>query len=431
MQRAPRNFPPTAQVRMERSTFAEYACARAPAELKCRVRKTTKMHACSGNIRDRPPLNGRCAVAEGDGPNARTAPRRVLIHQWAFTGHRLKYVEILTAYAVAHEMTVTLVLGPGAVESREYLTYLADLSNEVEALTLPDASLRNLIKASRVSSADQTLVPDGDALAVRLGLRGAWRGHGELTLLIMRDPHRGTGVGLVLGLKAKLKAALIDRAARRPEVRVLYLDSALMVATAAGGNRVSDPITVASTDATSTALRTDWGLDADRYWFAVVGAITARKNIPMIADALARVTHPERAGLLVAGLVEPDVRRDLETIAQGERSPGVHMVVVDRLLTDEELDSAISATDCVVVAHSNEGPSGILGKAACLGARVVAAGARNLERDVRVLGSAGCWVPLEVSELSRAFAHAMDSPRPASSIAASTEDFTGQFFEYD
>lgn len=85
----------------------------------------------------------------------------------------------------------------------------------------------------------------------------------------------------------------------------------------------------------------------------------------------------------------------------------------------------------MVVAHSNEGPSGILGKAACLGARVVAAGARNLERDVRVLGSAGCWVPLEVSELSRAFAHAMDSPRPASSIAASTEDFTGQFFEYD
>jgi hypothetical protein len=416
---------------MDRSTFADYGCARAPAEFEDRVPKTTNSHSSSANIRDMPSLSGCSAVAGDDAPKTVTAPRRVLVHQWDFTGHRLKYVQLLTAYAVAHEMKVTLVLGPGTVESREYGTYLADLSNEVEVRALPDSSLRNLIKASRASSADQTFVPDGDALAMRLGLRGAWRGHGELIFLILRDPHRSNGVRPVRSVKTKLKAALINRAARRPGVRVLYLASALTAATATDGNRVSDPITIVSTDASTTALRRAWGLDADRYWFAVVGAITSRKNVLMIAEALARATHPERVGLLVAGLVEPDVRLDLKTITHGERSLGVHMVVVDRLLTDEELDSAISATDCVVVAHSNEGPSGILGKAACLGARVVAAGARNLQQVVRVLGNAGCWVSLEVSELSGAFARAMDSPRPASSMAASTDDFTARFFDDD
>jgi hypothetical protein len=100
------------------------------------------------------------------------------------------------------------------------------------------------------------------------------------------------------------------------------------------------------------------------------------------------------------------------------------VVVVDRMLEDVELDSAIAAVDCVVLAHSNEGPSGIFGKAVMSGTRLIASGASSLRQDAQAVATHATWTPLSADAIARAMGDAAAADRPAAVPDMGTARFT-------
>ena len=103
----------------------------------------------------------------------------------------------------------------------------------------------------------------------------------------------------------------------------------------------------------------------------------------------------------------------LGTLLAPLRAGGITVRLVDRVLTDIELDSAVVAADCLVLAHSNEGPSGLVGKAAAAGTRVLAAGAASLKTAAAALPDTATWCPLTPSTLAQALTTCAGQPRPA------------------
>ncbi|WP_225214525.1 hypothetical protein [Cellulomonas avistercoris] len=159
----------------------------------------------------------------------------------------------------------------------------------------------------------------------------------------------------------------------------------------------------------------------------VVGHITRRKNLDLIARALCLT--PSVTALVVGGKFEPgELERCQESLAQLSDS-GTTVHIVDRSLEDSELAWLIERTAVVVVAHSSEGPSGILGMCAAIGTPVAAAGARSLRGDVRRL-RCGTWSRLDELSLAEGI-QAAERMRPTPALLAGSADFARAMLALD
>jgi hypothetical protein len=118
-----------------------------------------------------------------------------------------------------------------------------------------------------------------------------------------------------------------------------------------------------------------------------------------------------------------NVRNRLPELEQQLTESGIALVVHDRLLNDLELDSLVCAVDCVVLAHSNEGSSGVMGKAAAVGTRIAAAGAQSLKVDCRAAPQIAAWSSLKGPDLHRLLADSSSLESPTPSISSSARDF--------
>lgn len=353
------------------------------------------------------------------GTTSRRLARRVVIVEPNPTGHRLFYVHLLADAADRSGDAVTLVLG-GTPAQEDLRVHLTGLSANVEVLLRPVSSVKEVAAISRSLSASLTVVPDGDGLALELARRGRWSGLGELSLLVMREKAQPSSFALMTAMKSMIRTAAFIRVASMPRVRLRMLKSSSW----RGKSRFNvarDPIRLSTSPESVARFRESHRVREDRYWFAVLGAVSARKNLPLILDALRSIDAP--VGLLVAGRFGDDVL-DEERQRLLQMSREGRAIVIDRLLSDEELDAAVAVADCVVLAHSNEGPSGLLGKAAAIGTRVVASGAQSLRHDLSAHEALGTWVPLEVGELAIAFRQATTQQRPSAVLSADSRSFT-------
>ncbi|MFC7926854.1 glycosyltransferase [Microbacterium laevaniformans] len=131
-------------------------------------------------------------------------------------------------------------------------------------------------------------------------------------------------------------------------------------------------------------------------WAAVVGSITPRKNLHLVAKAIEKA---EDVGLIVAGRISDDAEKLARDSLNSLKASG-RLIEMNRELSDSQLDSIIAEADCVVVAHSNEGPSGIVAKAAFCGTPLVLSGAKSLRRDASALGTSAVWCPLTEDSLA-------------------------------
>jgi hypothetical protein len=205
-----------------------------------------------------------------------------------------------------------------------------------------------------------------------------------------------------------VKKLLITCAARRPGVHVLHL-AGMRAGADAGLSVVHDPPRWIRPHGVPDEL-SELQVDGRRTWFLVAGLINERKNIPVIARALSGELAVS-SGLVIAGRITTsaltEANRDLD---EYERRGG-RLVVINRFLDEQELDYLVDVVDCVVCAHSNEGPSGILLKAVAAGQRSVVAGARSLRREQADLD--GCeWSELLEVDLARSFANVLYRSRP-------------------
>jgi glycosyltransferase involved in cell wall biosynthesis len=343
----------------------------------------------------------------------------VLIVEQNPTGHRLFYVRVLAEAALATGARVVVLLGADPVPEAEQV-HLASVAGRVEVLRRGPMSQDEVARLSHEVEAHRVVIPDADRFALRLALRRRWEGSGRLSLLIMRESAQPTRVPFVDGLKTRLRTMAFRRVARLRNADLRVLKSAGWTGAAPFPVAV-DPVVIASSDQSAERFREAHRMDGDRYWFAVLGAISARKNLDLIVEALRDV--PSRWGLLVAGQLDADISEELRDRLRSMVSDG-SAIVVDRLLSDDELDTAVRVADCLVLAHSNEGPSGLLGKAAASGTRVVAAGARSLKHDVEALGGLGEWTDLNAAEVAALLQRATQQPRPRAVLPATTSAFT-------
>ena len=160
---------------------------------------------------------------------------------------------------------------------------------------------------------------------------------------------------------------------RRPGVRIVALrgpgyDSG------ASGEVALDPVIIG--DELPLPLELE-NLESGLFWFGMVGGMTARKNPMMALDAFAQLEE-SRTGFIVAGLLDSSVSGSIRAASAALREAGRQVIIVDRPLSNDEMNGVLAALDCVILPYSTHAPPSTMGKAAALGVRMVAAGSPEL-----------------------------------------------------
>lgn len=342
----------------------------------------------------------------------------VLIVEPNSDGHRLYYVALLVRWCRSHGLAATLVTTPRAVSSAEWAIHLDAADLVVELRPADWFGIDNVAHLADRSRSAVTVIPDGDRYLWPL-VRAGWKPHRRLSVLSMRPDAQNAGSRLVGLVRGAVKKGLIVAADMRPRVRVFALRSPLS-SRRTPLRWVADPITLRRDDELVTALRAELHAMAPSYWVGVFGAIDPRKNLHLLAQAL--LSHPE-VGLLVAGRIDDASDALARAPLAAFQAAGGSFVHLAPPMDDAHFDSAICAVDCVVVAHSNEGSSGVASKAAAAGRRLVLSGARSLRRDARALGDQAVWVPLDAAAIAQAVAAASATAAPRATVRAEADDF--------
>jgi hypothetical protein len=143
--------------------------------------------------------------------------------------------------------------------------------------------------------------------------------------------------------------------------------------------RLRDPAVCSAHARDAATLRRELGLPLERRIVGIIGAIDARKSVPLVHAAT--VASAGDADLLVAGTVDEQVG---DWLAAQPAAVLERMILLPRHLGNEELDQLVAACDVISVVQLNKGPSGIMGKALTAQVPVVTAGSKVRERELRV-----------------------------------------------
>lgn len=346
-------------------------------------------------------------------------------------GHRLVYVRLLVARAAQEGHDVVLALPQTLIDGEEFAKHLSPVKDLFRLRPFPEKpSLSELASLSRQLNASTVVIPDGDAAALKLGLWQRWAGGSELRVLVMRDPRWTRNESGRIPPKSRLKLAILRRAQRAPGVSLIWLREP--------GYRANNPEKVAHDpivlDAPiglirerARAFRESHGLRDDVHWFGVVGAITPRKNVDLIASALAEIgmRRPARIGLAVLGPLAPSLPWTKADLHRELRESNVELVVDDRIYTNLDVNVAVASVECVVMAYSSHSPNATLGKATALGVALVAAGPPSVRGFVSQLHG-GEVARLEKGDLGRALARHLDSPVEMAPRNPDVDDFAGE-----
>jgi hypothetical protein len=145
--------------------------------------------------------------------------------------------------------------------------------------------------------------------------------------------------------------------------------------------RLRDAAVCAAHSRDRAALRAQLGLPAGRPIVGIVGLIDARKVVPLVYEAT--LASADDAELLIAGVVDAEVRQWLDTAPPGYLD---RLIVRDKHLANDELDQLVAACDVISVVQPYKGPSGIMGKALVAEVPVVTAGSAVRAREAKVTG---------------------------------------------
>ena len=347
---------------------------------------------------------------------------RVLIWAPNPSGHRLFYARLLAEGALARGHEIIIGMLPSTEFDRFAAIHLSTLDRKIALHSVDNASLSALLRTTSTTGADLVFTPDGDALAKELLISGSWKSPARLMVLIMRPT----------GQHSRPERALVSSLAKATARRILRMFRGVTVLTLASAmspnpktGTAPDPVSFGATQDSAEQFRVLHQMGRERYWYAVIGALDARKNIDLVATALQGLGA--EAGLLLAGVMSPEAEMRSRKALEELSATGVALIRINRLLTDEEIDNAVLAADCVFLAHSNEGSSGILGKAAVAGTRVIAAGARSLRIDADNLPEICEWVPLDAQALGIAAKSGLGRANPTPAELGS-DAFVNAFF---
>jgi glycosyltransferase involved in cell wall biosynthesis len=305
-------------------------------------------------------------------------------------GHRFQYVRHL----VRAQPDAVVLTSAGATSTPEFASYLGDEPVEaLERYSTIEPPTRELVSVvadlARERAVDTVVVMDADQALKRWWLEAprAFRtlpNRPRVIFLLTRYPARLT-LGDRLGWLHRIsKASLSELAqARRSLARTVSLAGRDDPAPGRLVHRAQDPALCDASSADRAALREKLDLPASAIIVGILGTVSDRKNVPMVAEAVRAVGDGTR--LLLAGQLDPFVSTWL-----ADQPPALREVLIvrDEYLSNEQLDAYVAASDIVSIAQDNNGPSGIMGKALAAGVPVLTAGSLVRERE---LTAAGPW----------------------------------------
>lgn len=324
-----------------------------------------------------------------------------------YRGHRLSYIRLLVDEVLRSGAHPILIAPEGLLDSREYSLHLSPIESAIYVVEVASVTVPAINEELPSGFTGPVVFPDGDQWLPRAA-RAPFPWHGETRLLVMRPAGQSRHLPLRTAQTAA-KAALRGITRLRPRAQIFTLRSA--AATALGRHEVRDPVTFSFHADRATEMRRRWLNETDVddiYWFGIIGSLGERKNVSLVASALGAINDP-KIGLVLLGRATPNEEATQAWTAtlKGSR---VHYFRDPSQLSDKDFDAAVAALDCLVLAHSNEGPSGVLGKAFAAGTRVVSAGAVSLRQDARLAPELASWVPLTQSALEEALSRASMTP---------------------
>ncbi|MFZ7086696.1 glycosyltransferase [Curtobacterium sp. RRHDQ10] len=334
---------------------------------------------------------------------------------------------LLAREALSDGDDVTLLTRSEARSAPQWDFLRTALKEGLKVVDESDFSSANIGAIADRLGCDVVTVPDADRFVLTLFGPRRWRGRALLVCLIMRSVSQPRRSQLLTRSITMIRRSIFWAAGRAGRVRVVFLRSALVPPDDERGRWAVDPIEFVATRQHAARYREAVGIGPAKRVFAVVGALDERKNVPLIVEALAGANLPDLV-LLLAGRIADSARSSIDASVRSGRAEGLEIVVDDRVLPDADLDSAVLAADCLVLAYSNEGPSGILGKAMVAGIPVIAAGAQSLRRDSQLRPTLMKWVPLTATALresivvSKVFLNA-DRPRSDSAVLRAVDGF--------
>lgn len=348
------------------------------------------------------------------------------------SGHRFQAVSFVASRALADGDQVVLLTSAGSVTSDAFKVYLSDVPLEAvevfDEVYPPTATILEQIVA-RCADDDVATVVVMDAdqslkrwwlLAPRMFRRLAKRP--QVIFFYTRYPAR---MPLTDPVQVKLRVTKAVLTLITMATRTLHRAAGF-----AGRDdmhqgwlvkRARDPEICGSHSRDRAALRAELELPQDRRLVGIFGLISERKNAALVFDAMR--TGDIDADLLLAGSIEPEVRAWIDALPPAEQA---RVLTFDGFLDNTLLDKLIAAVDVAPIALTNNGPSGIMGKALAAGVPVISAGSRVRAREL-VATDGGELAELEPASLAaairRVFARPADAPRRNSVPPATAEQF--------
>ncbi|MCX6396937.1 MAG: hypothetical protein NTV23_10665 [Propionibacteriales bacterium] len=141
--------------------------------------------------------------------------------------------------------------------------------------------------------------------------------------------------------------------------------------------RARDPAICTASAADRDSLRPRLGLAPDRKLVGIFGAIGERKNAAMTLEAI--LAADLDADLVLAGGFDDVVRAWCAALPPDQKA---RVFARDEFLSNAELDRFVASVDVIALIMTNNGPSGIMGKALAAGVPVVTAGSTVRAREL-------------------------------------------------
>ena len=347
------------------------------------------------------------------------------------SGHRFQAVANVALRAQRDGDDVVLLTSRGAVTGDAFKVYLSEVPLEAvevfdEVYPPTAAMLEQVVGRCRQDDVRTVVVMDADQSLKRWWLLAprAFRPLGkkrpQVVFFYTRYPAR-----VPLDDRVQLKLRVTKSVLTAVTMATRTLDRA---AGFAGRDdmhkgwlvkRARDPEICGFHSSQRAELRTELGLPQDRRLVGIVGLISERKNARLVLESMQLVGVD--ADLLLAGVIEPEVKAWIDGLPDEDRAR-VH--TFDGFLDNTLLDKLIAAVDVAPIALTNNGPSGIMGKALAAEVPVVTAGSRVRAREL-LATDGGELAELTPESLGAAIRRVLDRPADftrRSSVPPATAD---------
>ena len=353
---------------------------------------------------------------------------KILVYEPGSRGHRFQYVAVLIRALGTAGEEIVFATSEGARETVQYKTHLEALEHEFhcdDSIRLDASStamywVRAFLafrRAVRKHRPDMVYVPFGDGLSQIIGVARLLgvriSGHDpKIHVLLFRGVVPGHGKGAMRTLKAGVWQWVTASAkvTRYHLINPIQLEGI----NKHGLRKLADqlcliPEPVERMDVIeSREARRRLGLPVTGRYIACLGALDRRKGADLLIKAfgLARLNHDDR--LLLLGNASEEVRELLEKEFRYLVDDG-RIVVIDRYVSQDELEAALFAVDVVCTPYPNHlTSSGFVVRAAAAGRPVLASSVGWMGRMVPGFELGTVCNVKDIEEFSLAIEDALD-----------------------